>query len=164
VSSSNNGGLPPSSPPKSYSEQRLESLAGHELYPHKFSVTTTVDQLHRNYGHLAAGEGTMSKDDDSHMHSLAGMVRGVRTAGRHLRFIDLTVGEQKLQLIVRSDWLRDNAGAQMQLIEQLRRGDRIGRQGRMHQKALKFFFVVYAKNMWRGYVNFKKIARSERFL
>jgi hypothetical protein len=128
-------------PPKSYGEQRLESLAGHELYPHKFSVTATVDHLHRAYSHLAAGQGTISKGDND-MQSLAGMVRGVRTAGRHLRFIDLAVGEQKLQLIVRSDWLRGNQGdgAQMQLIEQLRRGDRIGRQGRMRLRPLKFMF------------------------
>ena len=114
----------------SYSEQRLTALAGCELYPHKFQVTATVQQVRQGYQHLAAGETAAAAGDDGHKYSLAGMVQGVRTAGRHLRFIDLRAGEEeeKFQLIVRSDWLEDG-GQNLQLIEQLRRGDRIGREG-----------------------------------
>jgi len=57
---------------------------------------------------------------------VAGMVRSVRSAGRRLRFIDLWAGEQKIQLIVRTERLTGGS-RQEELADQLRRGDRIGR-------------------------------------
>jgi hypothetical protein len=41
---------------KSYSEQRLDSLAGHELYPHKFRVTARVEDILQTYSYLSPGQ------------------------------------------------------------------------------------------------------------
>ncbi len=66
---------------KSYAEGRLESLATHELYPHKFHVTASLDHVLQTYQHLAAGQEATAEDN----LSLAGLVRSVRSAGRQLR-------------------------------------------------------------------------------
>jgi hypothetical protein len=45
-----------STPAKSYGEQRLDSLAGHELYPHKFRVTARVEDILQTYSYLSPGQ------------------------------------------------------------------------------------------------------------
>jgi hypothetical protein len=41
---------------KSYGEQRLDSLAGQELYPHKFRVTARVEDILQTYSYLSPGQ------------------------------------------------------------------------------------------------------------
>jgi len=45
-----------STPVKSYGEQRLDSLAGQELYPHKFRVTARVEDILQTYSYLSPGQ------------------------------------------------------------------------------------------------------------
>ncbi|KHN48163.1 Lysine--tRNA ligase, partial [Glycine soja] len=85
--------------PTQYLENRLKYLAvqkaeGNNPYPHKFSVTMSLDQYIKEYGGLSNGQHL---EDVS--VSLAGRIMHKRTSGSKLVFYDLHGGGFKVQLM-----------------------------------------------------------------
>ena len=95
-----------------YKAQRLEAL-GTPSYPHQFNPTMQIPAFLHAY---SAVEGEEAGQEEV---AVAGMVVGVREAGRHLRFVDLEGQGARLQLKVDSRRCEGQAAL-------LRRGDRVG--------------------------------------
>ena len=99
-----------------YKEQRLAAL-GKVSYPHKFAPTLDIPAFHTRY------QGVTSSEPGLNEERLAGMVVGVREAGKRLRFIDLEGQGGLVQLKV--DSRSCNCDGSL-----LRRGDRVGATGK----------------------------------
>jgi len=98
-----------------YKAQRLEAL-GTPSYPYNFTPTMQIPAFLHAYSSL---EGEEAGQEEV---AVAGMVVGVREAGKHLRFVDLEGQGARVQLKVDSRRCDGEAAV-------LRRGDRVGVHG-----------------------------------
>eukprot|EP00092_Neocalanus_flemingeri_P007550 GFUD01008148.1.p1 GENE.GFUD01008148.1~~GFUD01008148.1.p1 ORF type:complete len:532 (+),score=122.15 GFUD01008148.1:44-1597(+) len=102
-----------------FKNHRLETLKHVEKYPHKFSATTSVEQVLQKFEHLEIKEKSVEQ------LSVCGMVSSVREMSKKLKFVDIEGNGQKLQLKISAgsyknidDFILDT--------KYLARGDRIG--------------------------------------
>jgi len=110
--------------PESYKDQRLKQLRNEnmELYPNRYAVTSTVNDVLEAYSSLYKGETR------SEVHSVAGIITSIRESGKKLKFIDLWSEGGKIQLKVHASNFASAAEFQ-QITRWIRRGDRIGVEG-----------------------------------
>jgi lysyl-tRNA synthetase class 2 len=104
--------------------QRMSNLrqAGIDPYPHRFSITVSVEKFRAAYHHL------QNEEIDTKIEILAGRVTAVRISGANLAFIDIEYDNFNVQILARSNnylqrnnFVRDTAN--------ICRGDIIGAMG-----------------------------------
>lgn len=103
-----------------YKKHRLEALGQAEKYPHKFSASSSVEQLLEKFVDLK----TQEKSDEQ--LSVCGMVSSVREMSKKLKFVDLVGGGLKVQLKISASSFgsfEDFVSA----TKNVARGDRIGK-------------------------------------
>ncbi|KAG4383781.1 hypothetical protein AAZX31_13G136600 [Glycine max] len=115
--------------PTQYLENRLKYLAvqkaeGNNPYPHKFSVTMSLDQYIKEYGGLSNGQHL---EDVS--VSLAGRIMHKRTSGSKLVFYDLHGGGFKVQLMADASKSDLDEAEFSKFHSNVKRGDIVGITG-----------------------------------
>ena len=95
---------------------------GHDPYPHKFAVSTTIPTFVSQYAGVESGARL-----EQHVESLAGRVRSRRLSGARLFFYDLVGDGVKVQVV--ADARLDTTGRFADTHAMLRRGDIAGVRG-----------------------------------
>lgn len=102
----------------------LKALGGdHHPYPHKFHVSTSLEEFIQKYSSLKDNEVLESE----HL-SVAGRVHAIRASGAKLIFYDLRGEGTKLQIMATAKQY-ENENSFVEDTDKIRRGDIIGVQG-----------------------------------
>lgn len=102
----------------------LKALGGdNHPYPHKFHVTTSLEEFIEKYSNLKEGEVV-----ENERHSLAGRVHAIRESGSKLVFYDLRGEGVKVQVMATARKYEDETKFADD-IGKIRRGDIIGVEG-----------------------------------
>lgn len=102
----------------------LKALGGeNHPYPHKFHVTTSLEEFIAKYSHLKDGDVI-----ENERHSIAGRIHSIRESGSKLIFYDLRGEGVKLQIMATARQYEDETKFADD-IAKIRRGDIIGVEG-----------------------------------
>lgn len=116
--------------PNQYNEIRKKKLdemrqAGQNPYPHKFHVSTGIEEFIAKYGEKLQDGDKFEGDGEI---SVAGRIHSFRASGTKLVFYDLRGEGAKIQIMANSGQYK-NADDFAKIINQIRRGDIVGVKG-----------------------------------
>ncbi len=80
---------------KEYYQSRINEVKqqGDKLYPHKFHVTHSFDEIIKTYSNISNGQASNDKVN------IAGRVYSKRTMGKGLKFFDIHSNNQRIQVM-----------------------------------------------------------------
>lgn len=117
--------------PNQYYELRMRNVAaeekeGHNMYPHKFEVTTSVPQFVADYESKLKEKGEELRGETK---SLAGRVMAMRKAGKSLRFYQLQADGTQVQVVANAREFTGGEESYQHANDVVRRGDIVGFTG-----------------------------------
>jgi len=115
--------------PNQYTEIRKKKLEemrqnGQNPYPHKFHVSTGIQEFIEKYSNLKEGD----KFEGDGEISVAGRIHSLRASGTKLFFYDLRGENGKIQIMANMGQYENEEGFKM-ITNQVRRGDIVGVKG-----------------------------------